>query len=337
MQYRSVADLNDTILAQLHRLPPDIDLVVGIPRSGLLAANIVSLALNVPLADIDGFLAGRLLATGKTRHREAFDTPIDRFRRVLVIDDSLRSGASLVEARAKIARSDGRDRYIFCAVYGVEQRHAEADIILEAVPVPRMFQWNFMHHKFLEHCCVDIDGVLCFDPMPEQNDDGPHYEHFLGEARQLLIPTKKIGHLVTSRLERYREHTEGWLAARGIEYGKLWMLDLPSAEERRRQGAHGAFKAQVYKSIPDAMLFIESEERQAHEIAELAGRPVLSIASHSIVYPGAGVARFTAFMARQARVQRRSVIEFSRRRRFLQLARRTLGDDLYLKVKNMFS
>ncbi len=45
MNYRNIADLNHTIRQNLHRLPRNVDVVVdvvvGIPRSGLLAANIV--------------------------------------------------------------------------------------------------------------------------------------------------------------------------------------------------------------------------------------------------------------------------------------------------------
>ena len=38
MHYRSISDMNDAIVRNLHRLPRDIDLVVGVPRSGILAA-----------------------------------------------------------------------------------------------------------------------------------------------------------------------------------------------------------------------------------------------------------------------------------------------------------
>ncbi|RUU06821.1 phosphoribosyltransferase, partial [Mesorhizobium sp. M7A.T.Ca.TU.009.01.3.2] len=37
MHYRSISDMNDAIVRGLHRLPRDIDLVVGVPRSGVLA------------------------------------------------------------------------------------------------------------------------------------------------------------------------------------------------------------------------------------------------------------------------------------------------------------
>ena len=40
IEYRSIADMNNIIVKNLQKLPHDIDLVVGIPRSGLLPANL---------------------------------------------------------------------------------------------------------------------------------------------------------------------------------------------------------------------------------------------------------------------------------------------------------
>lgn len=51
---------------------------------------------------------------------------------------------------------------------------------------------------------MDIDGVLCADPTPEENDDGEKYRHFLLNTPPLFIPKVTIGTLVTSRLEKYR-------------------------------------------------------------------------------------------------------------------------------------
>ena len=284
MQYRSIADLNRTVLNGLRRIPSDVDLIVGIPRSGLLPANMISLMLNLPLADLDGFCAGRILSTGKTR-RSAPNTDASAYRKVLVVDDSISSGEAMKEARRRIAEvDDNPDRFLFCAVYGVEEESPVGDIIFERVSNPRIFEWNLMHHPILVRSCVDIDGVLCLDPTDQENDDGPLYSLFLGNARPLYTPGFRIGHLVTSRLEKYRAETERWLRDRGIEYDKLWMLDLPSAEERRRQGAHGTFKARVYSQV-GADLFIESEDGQAVEIARISGKPVLSIETQSLVYP----------------------------------------------------
>ena len=52
MNYRSVSDLNEVILRNIHIIPRDIDLVVGVPRSGMMPANLLSLYLNLPYTDI---------------------------------------------------------------------------------------------------------------------------------------------------------------------------------------------------------------------------------------------------------------------------------------------
>ncbi len=44
----------ETILSNLSRIARDMDVIVGIPRSGLLAANILSLYMQLPVTNIDG-------------------------------------------------------------------------------------------------------------------------------------------------------------------------------------------------------------------------------------------------------------------------------------------
>lgn len=141
-----------------------------------------------------------------------------------------------------------------------------------------------MHHIVLEESCIDIDGVLCLDPTDEQNNDSDAYRRFLSEALPLHRSSRRIGWLVTSRLEKYRDLTETWLKAQGIEYGRLIMLDLPSKAERQRLGTDGSFKGEFYRNS-SASLFIESEHRQALTIARLSGKPVLCLETHQICLP----------------------------------------------------
>jgi uncharacterized HAD superfamily protein/adenine/guanine phosphoribosyltransferase-like PRPP-binding protein len=300
MHYRSIADLNETIARNIHRLPPDIDLVVGIPRSGLLAATLVSLTANVPMTDLDSFVAGKIFSSGITKRRAALDRTMSEMRKVLVIDDSIKSGSAMATAKAKVTEAGITAEVIFAAVYGALAKHEQADFVFEVVPWPRLFQWNFMHHDLLEQSCVDIDGVLCLDPTDDENDDGPAYARFLAEARPLYGPTRKIAYLVTSRLEKYRSQTEAWLAARGIQYDKLIMLDLPSKQERQRMGAHGSFKAEFYRRS-DAELFIESEYGQAVKIAKLSGKPVLCLETHQMISPSFLQARVNQARTAQGR------------------------------------
>jgi uncharacterized HAD superfamily protein len=156
------------------------------------------------------------------------------------------------------------------------------DFHFEVCRLPRAFEWNFMTNPILESACVDIDGVLCVDPTPEQNDDGPAYESFLDSAAPLHRPSRRIFALVTSRLEKYRVQTEKWLAGQNIEYGHLHMMDVPDMATRRRLGNHADFKAAFYAKSK-ARLFIESEPRQALRIAEMTDKPVLCVSNCEMI------------------------------------------------------
>ncbi|MBR1728760.1 MAG: hypothetical protein IJ728_04475 [Selenomonadaceae bacterium] len=56
MNFVTFSALNNDVIKNLHKIPRDIDLVIGVPRSGLLVANILALYLNKPLISIDMFI-----------------------------------------------------------------------------------------------------------------------------------------------------------------------------------------------------------------------------------------------------------------------------------------
>ncbi len=278
MNFRSIGDLNDAVIHGLHGLPGDVDLVVGIPRSGMLAANIIALHLNLPLTDLDGYLEGRVMRSGQRGRDNATST------HALVVDDSALSGATMRAARARIESACTSRRVTMTAVYVAPEARGVVDHAFEEIVGPRVFEWNLMHGGMIGRSCVDIDGVLCVDPTKRQNDDGPRYRRFLEQAPPLLLPSTRVGRLVTCRLEKYRDLTEQWLASHGVQYGELIMMDLPTKAARLAAGPHGRFKAEVYAST-DALLFIESSRRQALDIARFSGRPVLCIETRQMVNP----------------------------------------------------
>ena len=104
MNFRSIQDLNDAVVRSLHRLPGDIDLVVGIPRSGMLAANIIALHLNLPLTDLDGYLAGRVMSSGARGRGGGTGA------HALVVDDSVLGGATMRAVRSRLEEAGRRGR-----------------------------------------------------------------------------------------------------------------------------------------------------------------------------------------------------------------------------------
>jgi uncharacterized HAD superfamily protein len=284
--YVSFAHLAAAIRRQLHLVPSTVDLVVGIPRSGMIPAYQIGLFLNRHVTDLESFLLDRDLGHGSTR-RPAFALASPRqARHVLLVDDSIATGASLQRALERIGSSGFNGRLSTCAAIVAPSQRVSVDVSFITMPHPRIFEWNAFHHACIENACFDLDGVLCVDPHEHDNDDGPRYRRFLSNARPLFTPSVRIGHIVSARLEKYRDLTEAWLAANGIRYGALHLLDLPNKEARMRLNAHSQHKARLYRET-GATLFYESDPGQARDIARASGKPVLCVADMSMVLPHA--------------------------------------------------
>lgn len=277
--YRSIADMNEAILRNLHKIPHDIDLVVGIPRSGMLPANLIALYLNKPFTDIDSFIQGRIYATGE---RGAYDNS-DIHCKVLIMDDSIHSGSALSKAKLKLKNIIEEKKFtlLFGVVYSIEESTHLVDFYCEVTSKERFFQWNIFHHGyFVKNAFFDIDGVLC--PNPPEDDDGELYIKYISNAPVLYRPTVEIDTLITCRLEKYRKITENWLEENGFKYKRLIMLDLPNKQARLKWGKHGKYKGEQYKKS-NAILFVESSLHEAKDILSVAKKPVFCIETMSLM------------------------------------------------------
>jgi len=277
MYYRSIADLNDAVVNWLARLPADLDLVVGIPRSGLLVASLISLYRGLPMTDLDGFIEGRLLeAPGR-----AVPTPLahDRPLSVLVVDDSVYSGKELLRTRTRLREAALPHRIQLGAVYVRPARRRAVDLYAEVVPHPRAFEWNLMHHPYLAMSCLEIDGVLCPAPDPATLADPAARLHHAAMVDPTVRPTTRLGWLVSSRPEGLRDATEGWLARHGIACCGLSLAppgETPEAEAARKAAAYRRARA---------WLFLEGDGAMAGRVADLVRRPVYSAPAARMVYP----------------------------------------------------
>lgn len=270
--YRSYEDLFKVISTHACTLPAEIDLIVGIPRSGMIPAYMLGLLLNKPVStlneymnNMDGGHGERIVNQRKNVER----------RCILFVDDSIHSGVQLEKTKNKL--KERNEKHYYLAIYARAASKELVDFYFEIVDTPRVFQWNYLYQGIVNKSCFDIDGVLCEDPLPEQNDDGEKYIDFILNAKPLYIPKDEIYMLVTSRLEKYRKETEIWLKNNNVKYRKLVMLDLPSKAERIKQNAHASFKAQVYQKENKAVFFYESERKQAIYIAAITKKPVFCI------------------------------------------------------------
>jgi len=285
MNYRSISDLNEDIIKWIPKLPRNIELVVGIPRSGLLVANLLSLHLNIPMTDLDGFLAGRILSSGGRLRNIEKDSFLTTSRSVLIVDDSICTERQIEETQNLIKEIKQHHTLTYAALYVAtyDQLHKYRYSYMR-LPLPRIFEWNIFHHSLLQNACVDIDGVLCPDPHEAENDDGDIYLNYLRAVKPIRVPTFPIGFLVTCRLEKYRSLTIDWLNQNAIRYHQLFMMDYPDKRSRQQEGLYSFYKANIYKST-HADMFIESSQAQAEEIARLAGKYVYCASTHILIPP----------------------------------------------------
>lgn len=281
MNFRSVADLNSLIRRVQSKLKAEnFELIVGVPRSGMLPASIISLNLNLPLMSIGEWLRNEAPHHGQTRStRVSIDRGHDA-KKVLIVDDSVATGGTLKATREMIP-DHLLSKVKFFAVFGYSADDG-VDFCCERVARPRFFEWNLMHSEIMKASCVDIDGVLCRDPSEDENDDGPLYLEFLKNADPYYLPTPKIHKLVTNRLEKYRAETELWLQENGVEYDELCMLKLDSKEDRKAQADYCLHKVHTYQNS-GCDLFVESDYNQAVEIAKRTKKPVYCVATNELV------------------------------------------------------
>ncbi|MEP7066961.1 MAG: phosphoribosyltransferase family protein [Gemmatimonadota bacterium] len=287
MEYRTVAQLDDAVVSWLGDLPRDIDIVAGVPRSGLLVANLLALHLNVPMTDVAGLVEGRVIQSGARFKGSDPRQFLTRPRHVLVVDDSVCSGSAMQKVKVQLDAAGLPHRLTFGAVYMAPEARLDGhvDIYREVVPMPRVFEWNLMHGTVLANSCMDIDGVLCLDPTNEQNDDGEEYLAFLRDTPALLLPSAPVGWLVTSRLEKYRAQTAEWLARHKVQYGELRMMQYPDMAARRAARAYARFKTDIYLET-GAWLFVESDAALSAQIAQLSGRSVFCTETREMLQPG---------------------------------------------------
>lgn len=276
--YRSFANFTKCICDNISKFPKDIDLIVGIPRSGMLPANLLALYMNKPYTDIESFKEGKIYSCG---NRGTFIKE-NQTKKILVIDDTICRGIQLTKTKEELKIFKDYE-FIYAVIYAKTQSKHLVDIYCEIIDSDRIFEWNLFHHKaIIGKSCLDIDGVLCQDPKPEENDDGEKYHKFLISAEPKFIPTVKIKTLITCRLEKYRNETEFWLKKHNVQYDKLIMLNLPNKEARIKWGKYGDYKAEEYKKN-EYIFFIESSLKEAIRIKELTKKQVFCIETMCLI------------------------------------------------------
>ncbi len=178
MKFKSYNDLSQDIQDNIHKLQGEgYDLVVGIPRSGMIPAYMISLLLNVSCTDLNSFLNNARILTGSTRKgAKSLNTAWDA-KKILLVDDSVMTGRSMQSALEEI--QDRTSHEVNRAAIYIERDSIKfVDVYFKILPGPRVFQWNIFHHPLLNSSCVELDGVLCLEPDKEcVLEEEPRFSH----------------------------------------------------------------------------------------------------------------------------------------------------------------
>ncbi|MBT2772708.1 hypothetical protein J7J47_10760 [Halomonas sp. ISL-60] len=272
IQFKSYGDLGRDITKNFGKFSGEWDLVVGVPRSGMVPAYMIALALNVNCTDISSWVNNYPLKRGLTRGvRKELSSPWEA-KKVLIVDDSIMSGKSIrseIEAVPEWLAS----RATTLAVYSGKPIRSDVDIILEFLPHPRAFEWNIFHHNVMNRSCICLEGMIA---EGESVSDKP-------TARFRYIPSRDINTIVSSQKESSRNEVEILLKSNGITYRNLVLAnndtDVMAMDSLVR------FKVKTFiTSATD--LFVEENSDQAKLICREARKPVFCSSDNCIYNPG---------------------------------------------------
>lgn len=273
LNFRSIEDLNLAIVKKLDQIRAlNIDLIVGIPKSGMLPASLIATHLQLPFANVDNYNSNRCYVRNK-KITIPTNISFDKNLRILLVDDTINTGNAMRNVLSNIRKSD--DVIIKFAVYSSPKTKSnDIDFVCEECPLPRAFQWNLWKHDRAINWATDMDGVLCRDPTKKENDKGLQLKNFYKTAEPKFLFTKPIKYIITSREERFRYITDTWLQTHNIKYEKLIMKETGKPGGNQ---AHAEYKATTIKNFPELELYIESDAKQAKIMSQFINIPVWCI------------------------------------------------------------
>jgi len=246
--------------------PISYDIIVGIPRSGLLVANIIASKLGKILTTPELF-------SQKIGWISTTITKKEEYKNILLVDDSIYSGKTMEKA-LELLYSYRPNIKITKAVLIVNENSKNlVDLYYKVIPHPRIFEWNLLHAK-RGTIAIDLDGVVCENCPPGVDFNEDLYINWIKNAKPYLIPTFEIDFIVSCRLEKYRPSTEAWLCRHNVKYKELILWDIPSKD--KREGRYAEYKIEQFLKIKPDMVW-ESNFSQAEKIWKATKIPTLCI------------------------------------------------------------
>lgn len=242
-------------------LPTDCAGIVGVPRSGMIAASAIAAHLHLPLYAMgkDGPVSVGAGSRGGSLYRAGGP--------LAVVDDTVYGGGAMQRAR----RAMGGRPAVFGAVYVRPEAVNAVDVFARELPSPHLLEWNLFNNGpfagkaanpwYGAGVALDLDGVIVHD-----KDSGG-----LVGSPYLVPRAHAVKLIATGRREKHRAETEAMLRALGIRWERLEMYgDGEPWGSEQRWAKH---KARHYGASACG-LYVESCPIQAELIYQHTGKPV---------------------------------------------------------------
>lgn len=231
-------------------LPQDFDCIIGVPRSGLLIANVLASKMNLPLSTTDDFIRGNVWFS------KDYTKP-SKYRRVLIVEDAISTGRQLRKDIEKLQAYDPDLEIKVACLNGGQTTNEAKNLVdycyINASEAPA--EWYMRDLSRNTILAADFDGVLCDE----------------ASGNPLFIPAFPVKAVITARLENQRNETEAWLKEHGVKYNQLIMFQGKIDERTVKKVA--MYKAKNALAV-GAEWFWESEPDLAQEISGLFKKPV---------------------------------------------------------------
>ena len=125
----------------LDNIPNEYDCIIGVPRRGLLFANIIACHYGRPLATPEGFIRGEVWF--------AQDVPLKpkEFKTNLLVEDSIYTGKQLEQAKQKLLNYDSSLRIKTASIFatvGELANKPRADYVLITQKSWTYSEWNLL-------------------------------------------------------------------------------------------------------------------------------------------------------------------------------------------------
>lgn len=219
----------------------NFDVVVGVPRAGLLIANLLASKFGKPLSTPELFVEKKVW----------FPTPLlfKNMRRILIVEDSVDRGIALKLAQSQIQKMFPQVQVETASLFATKNAQDFLTYFYKKQVGAGFFEWNMLTSlASAAPLLVDCDGVLAENCRFDAITQSSQYIAWLDSAKPYMIPTYSFEGIMTGRLEKHRGQTEAWLQKHNVRYKKLLMLDLPDEAERNLEKVV-AHKVRCIKSL----------------------------------------------------------------------------------------